>query len=262
MDKGLIYVSCGMGTNSIAILARFAELGIRPDIITFADTGAEKPHTYQMITVVNNWLFSIGFPQIEVVKKVYKGGRIANLYDHCKDRNMLPSLAYGFKNCSQKFKIAPQDKHLNNHPLAKAFWATGKKIIKVVGYDIDEERRADNAPIETKKYKMWYPLIEWGWDREDCINAILRAGLPRVGKSACFMCPASTYNEIKMLKEHYPELIEKALELESAAELTSVKGLGRRFNWGEYLSQPDLFGEFPSDWDMPCGCFDGGALDD
>lgn len=258
--KEFIYVSCGMGTNSIAILVGFYQRGIKPDLITFADTGSEKPHTYQMIAVLNNWLFSVGFPQVNVVQKVYKDSSLANLYDHCKDRNMLPSLAYGFKNCSQKFKIAPQDKFLNNNAGAKAFWATGKKITKVIGYDIDEVRRADNAPEETKKYKMSYPLIEWGWDREDCIKAIESVGLPRPGKSACFFCPASTYNEIKTLKEHYPELLEKALVLESGAELETVKGLGRRFNWGEYLSQPDMFGKFPKDWDMPCGCFDGGDL--
>lgn len=258
MTKEFIALSYGAGTNSTAILVGMFERGIRPDVITFADTGAEKPHTYAFLTTMNNWLLSVGFPQISIVKKTYRGGEVANLYDHCRDRNMLPSLAYGFKNCSQKFKIEPQNKFLNNHEPAKAVWQTGRKVIKAIGYDIDEQRRADNAPTEDKKYRMWYPLIEWGWDRDDCIAAINRAGLPQVGKSACFFCPASRYHEIRTLQQYYPELLDKALALEANAELETVKGLGRRFNWGEFIDQQDMFATaFPADWDMPCGCFDG-----
>lgn len=253
----MISLSYGAGTNSTAILVGFHELGIRPDVITFADTGSEKPHTYAHLTVINNWLLSIGFPQINVVRKNYRGGAVANLFDHCFERNMLPSLAYGFKNCSQKFKIEPQNKFMNNHLPAKAVWKAGNKITKVIGYDIDEQRRADNAPLEDKKYVMWYPLIEWGWDREDCKAAIKRAGLPQPGKSACYFCPANKYHEIRSLQHNYPELLENALKLEANAELETVKGLGRRFNWAQFVAQDDLFGDFPKDWDMPCGCFDG-----
>lgn len=256
-SHSLLTLSYGAGTNSTAILVGLYERGIRPDVILFADTGCEKPHTYAHLTAMNNWLFSIGFPQIVVVRKQYKTGEVANLYDHCVERNMLPSLAYGFKNCSQKFKIAPQDKYMNNLPEAKAVWAAGEKVTKIIGYDLDEQRRVDNAPSEDKKYCMWYPLIEWGWGREECIEVIERAGLPQPGKSACYFCPASKYHEIRSLEQNYPELLAKALEMEANAELESIKGLGRRFNWGDFISQTDLFGNFPPDWDMPCGCFDG-----
>jgi len=218
----MILIAFGAGTNSTAILVGMYERGERPDLITFANTGAEKPHTIAHITSVNNWLFSIGWPQITEVIKVYRDGSQANLYDHCLERNMLPSLAYGFKNCSQKFKIAPQDKYHNNHAGCKEAWAAGEKVVKVIGYDIDEQRRADNAPAETKKYIMRYPLIEWEWDRDDCIAAIKRMGLPLPGKSACYFCPASKRDEIFSLQEHYPELMDKALKLEANAELTSV----------------------------------------
>ena len=258
----MISMAYGAGTNSTAVIAGMYERGERPDLITFANTGGEKPHTLAHITKVNNWLLSIGWPQITEVIKVYRDGSQANLYDHCFERKMLPSLAYGFKNCSQKFKIQPQEKYRNNHAGCKAAWAAGEKVIKIIGYDVDEQRRADNAPSEDKKYIMRYPLIEWGWDRDDCIEAIKRVGLPLPGKSACFFCPASKRDEIFSLQEHYPDQFKKALALEANAELTSVKGLGRRFNWGEMTQQIDAFSNFPKDWDdedLPCGCYDGGA---
>jgi len=40
-------VSFGGGTNSTAMLVGMWERGERPDAILFADTGGEKPHTYQ-----------------------------------------------------------------------------------------------------------------------------------------------------------------------------------------------------------------------
>jgi len=252
-----IRLSLGMGVNSIAILCLMKDYGVRPDLITFADTGGEKPHTYSYITVINNWLFSNGFPQVTIVKKVYKDGSVANLYDHSIERNMLPSLAYGFKNCSQKFKIEPQSKFANNFELFKGEWKAGRKVLSILGYDFDEERRvlkSKDATVKDKKYDWFFPLYELGIDREGCEDIIKAHGLPLPGKSACFYCPASTYNDIRVLEQHYPELLEKALKLESNAELTSIKGLGRRFNWAQFVSEPDMFGDFPSDWEMPCGC--------
>jgi len=45
----LLCVSFGGGTNSTAMLIGLWERGIRPDFITFEDTGGEKPHTYKHI---------------------------------------------------------------------------------------------------------------------------------------------------------------------------------------------------------------------
>lgn len=254
----MMTLAYGAGTNSTAILAGMHEKGMSPpDLILFANTGGEKPHTYQHVVTVNNWLFSIGWPQIVTVQKVYKDGSPANLYDHSYERKMLPSIAYGFKNCSQKFKHQPQDKYCNNFEPFKQHWKNGGKVTKAIGFDIDEQHRAAGAPKDDKKYDFWYPLIEWGWDREECKAAIARAGLPQPGKSACFFCPSAKIDEIKTLQELYPELAEKALKLEANAQLTQVKGLGRRFAWRDVLEQPDMFGGFIPDFDLPCDCYDG-----
>jgi len=255
-----IAIAFGGGTNSTAMLVGMYERGIKPDLLLFADTGGEKPHTYQHITQVNNWLFSIGWPQIITVKKVDLHGDAMTLEQLCLNKKMLPSLAYGFKSCSLKFKVAPQDKFCNNHEPCKAVWKLDNKVVKYIGYDVHEERRVNRGrEIEhkDKKYTYEYPLFDWGWDRDDCIAAIKRVGLSQPGKSACFFCPASKIKEIRQLNENYPELANRALAMEANAELISVKGLGRRFAWSEVLSQIDMFNGFDRDWEMPCDCFDG-----
>ena len=252
-ESNLICVSFGGGTNSTAMLIGMHERGVRPDFITFADTGGEKPHTYRHIEDVQKWLEKVQFPAIVIVKKVDKNGDILTLEDNCLQQKMLPSLAYGFKGCSQKYKIAPQDKYFNNLPEAKAEFKAGRKLIKMIGYDAGEERRA--TITDDGKYIYEYPLIEWDWSRDDCVAAITRAGIPQPGKSSCFFCPANKESEIREINSLYPDLMERAIKMERGAQLTQVKGLGRRFKWETVIATDDMFGD--SYIELSCGCYDG-----
>jgi hypothetical protein len=253
----MLIVAYGAGTNSTAMLIGLHERNQRPDLILFADTGAERPSTYEHLNVVNEWCLSVGFPEIVTVMQVKNDGAINPLYELCMDKKMLPSIAYGFKSCSQKHKIAPQDKYVNNWQPAKDVWKSGQKVTKLIGYDADETHRT-NKDYESDKYVFSYPLVEWNWGRQECIEAINRAGLPQPGKSACFFCPSTKPKEILQLKREYPALMIKALAMESNAELTSVKGLGRNFAWAEVVKydddQADMFGFVQ---ETPCGCYDG-----
>lgn len=231
-----IAVAFGGGTNSTALLVGMIERGVYPDLILFADTGSEKPHTYEHIIEVNEWLADRAVAPIITVRK---GGRQESLEENCLRMDMLPSIVYGYKSCSSKFKREPQDKFCNNWAPARAAWAAGLKVQKYIGYDADEERRAKIKADD--KYDYVYPLIEWGWGREECVEAIARAGLPQPGKSACFFCPSSTRDEIDALKQTYPVLFYRALALETNAEanLQTVAGLGRRFSWHEHADGDD-----------------------
>lgn len=57
-------VSYGGGTNSTALLIGLRERGERPDAITFADTGSERPETYTYVATMNDWCRRVGFPEI------------------------------------------------------------------------------------------------------------------------------------------------------------------------------------------------------
>ena len=245
--------SYGGGTNSTALLVECVKRGIKIDLILFADTGGEKPHTYEYIKIFSAWLVANEMPEIITVKKA---GNNETLEENCLRMNMLPSIAYGFKSCSHKYKIQPQDKYCNNWGPAKAEWAAGKKITKFIGFDADESHRIKT--YEDKKYDAKYPLVEWNMGRAECVESIKSAGLPLPGKSACFFCPSSKTSEIRQLAKVYPDLAERALVMEANAELTSVKGLGRRFAWRDLLAQQELFNEgYDSTPEMACGCYDG-----
>ena len=116
-----------------------------------------------------------------------------------------------------------------------------------------------------KKYQKEYPLMEWGWSRKDCIQAIRDAGLPLPGKSSCFFCPSMKRWEIRTLYHRYPDLLRRALAIEDAAmpNLTSVRGLGRNWAWRDFIcadeNQLAIPGAF-SDEDLPCSCCMKGEL--
>jgi len=247
-----LVVSFGGGTNSVAGLLALEDRGYMPDLILFADTGGEKPETYETVKTMNDWLRARNWPQVTTVKKVDKHGDVMTLEENCLDKKMLPSIAYGFKACSQKFKIAPQDKFVNNWHVAKEEWKAGRQLRKVVFFDADEPRRAAKD-YSDHKYDYWYPLIEWGMGRDDCIDLIKSKGLPLPGKSACFFCPNSKIGEIRALNASHPDLMARAVAMEENAELTSIKGLGRgHFAWKNVIATDDMF-NYP-EADMPCEC--------
>lgn len=185
-------VSFGGGTNSAAMIIGMYLHKIPIDLILFADPGAEQPHTYEYIEIFGEWLEKHGLPKITPVHCVDKDGNRLALEQECLRSGTLPSIAYGFKKCSLKHKIGPQEKFCNNHPACRAEWAAGRRVHKFIGYDAGETRRVQHAaPADeaNKKYENHYPLYEWGWDRAECVRVIERAGLPRPGKSSCFFLP-------------------------------------------------------------------------
>ena len=245
-------VSYGAGTNSTAMLIELAIRKEKVDLILFSDTGGERPHTYNYILRFNAWLKNHGMPEIITV---VKGGIQETLEQSCLRMNALPSLAYGYKRCSQKYKIQPQNKYVNNWAPAIEEWCYGHKVVSLIGFDADEHHRAKIS--EDKKYIYRYPLVEWDMGRDECIAAIENAGLCLPGKSACFFCPSTKPWEIRQLARQYPDLAQRALAMEAQAKLTSMKGLGRRFAWRDILSQQNTIEDEELVPEMTCGCYDG-----
>lgn len=228
-----VVASCGIGTDSVAYITDFVKKGIPIDLILFADTGSEQTYTYEYIPVLNAYLRKNGYPEVTIVK--YEVGKFKwwppyyTLEENCLTNGTLPSLAFGFKSCSQKWKIAPMDKYCESWEPAIQAWAAGKKVRKIIGYDATEEYRSfavKRKGQEDPAYDYWYPLMELGWNRDDCKNAIAKAGLPQPGKSSCFFCPAMKPDEVRNLD---PEYLKRIVFMEARAtpRLTKIQGLWR-----------------------------------
>lgn len=234
-----IVVAYGMGVDSTAVLVGMAQRGERPDLILFADTGDEKPETYAYLPIINGWLKSVGFPLVTVVKNARPKSGDKSLSDSCLRLGTLPALAYGMHQCSLVWKRDPQHKYIKAWQPAKDAWAAGEKVTTCIGYDAgprDSCRQYKAEGKESPGFTNRFPLIEWGWDREECKRQIAAAGLPVPVKSACFHCPASKKDEIVSLQQLHPVLFQKAIALEEGARakgLKKIAGLGRKFSWAD-----------------------------
>jgi hypothetical protein len=184
-----------------------------------------------------------------VVTVRYRPVRAAyhTLEGQCLHTGTLPSLAYGGRSCALKYKREPQDRFVRAWPPAIACWRQGGKVLKAIGYDAGPADSRRHRYAADQEYWYWYPLAQWGYDRERCQAVIRAAGLPVPAKSSCFFCPASKKLEIVWLRQRHPDLLARALAIEGNArpKLTSVKGLGRSFSWEEYLARLDDLPLFP-----------------
>jgi hypothetical protein len=253
--KWPIVVSFGGGTNSAAMLIEMAAVRhVVPDLILFSDTGGERPETYEFVHAFSAWLVMKGLPPVTIVKD----GR-TTLEAEVRAANTLPSLAFGFRSCSDKYKVRPQNRYLAKWQPALDAWAAGGKVVKLIGYDVNETHRLKD--YDDKKFVVQYPLVHWGWDRVWCERVVSKAGFTPA-KSACFYCPASRKVDVIELAKNNPDLFARAVEMErNATAATTVKGLGRHWSWEDLVkadkAQMKLLEDVDA-WPMPCGCFDTG----
>jgi hypothetical protein len=253
VESSPIFVSFGGGVNSTALLVGMHERGIVPSLVLFADTGGERPETLDHVRVMSDLVVGWGFPPVHTVRWEFRQSE--TLEQRCLRRHELPSLAYGHAGCSVKFK---------RQPIERAIRAWCSETVNpyvrsrhAIGIDAGEEHRSADSGL-------WRPLIDWGWDRDDCLAAISRAGIRRPIKSACFFCPASKPAEVLQLASTHPDLARRALRLERlATSAHSVRGLGRRWSWASLFTdsssltpnQPEF--DFLIPTEPPCACFDG-----
>lgn len=255
-----LLVCYGGGVDSTAMLIEMKNQGIVPDVITFADVGAEKPETYETVKRMNEWCVSVGFPAITICTLRTKDSTPYDTIEGNQTANeTLPSLAFGPKGCSVKWKHKPQDYAIKGcggqvnaqpaHPVWIDCQERGIKPCKLIGYDAGtaDMRRSKNLKAEDADFLYAYPLQMLGWNRADCIAAIVAEGLPVPLKSACFFCPASQKWELWELAGNHPDLMERALRMEHLAMM------GKHSRWGAHCAERPKAGEAPEtygkDWE-------------
>jgi len=182
-------LSYGGGVGSTALLLLMKD---KIDEAVFVNHGGDYPETYQFVEFISKKIFPI-----TIIKSNIEG--FSNLYEYMWHKRIIPS--YRYRWCTDKFKIRPITKYIKQK--------YGKAIV-LIGYTFDERKRI--KPLRNGLiYK--YPLVEMKITREKAKEIIKENGLPIPKKSACWFCPFAKKSEIKELKEKYPKLFKKLVEL-------------------------------------------------
>lgn len=232
-NRDPVVAAWGMGLDSTAMLIELVAQGDAPDVVLTADTGAERDETYAFLPIFQRWMDDHGLEHhvVRYAPKRFKHWPpYASILENVLTNATLPSISMGRGSCSLKWKVEPQDRWVRAWEPAKAAWAAGRTVTKLIGYDAgaaDTRRSQHAATIENPLYTFRYPLREWGWDRARCVARIREEGLPVPIKSACFICGASRPEEVMTLPAWCLRLIV-LVEARAKPRLRTVEGLWRK----------------------------------
>jgi len=192
-------ISFGCGVNSVAMTILLVNEGWRGPIL-FADTGTEWPETYEYLDYFNNWLKSKGL-EITIVGgewRIDKKVKEMSLIEYCEHYRITPFPRVRW--CTKMWKTEPLERwcEAHNYKLADT----------LIGIAANEAHR---QPERIR------PLVERGIDRDGCIKIIQDEKLEIPRKSTCWICPFQSKKQWRELLEKYPDLFERAVNLEQAA---------------------------------------------
>lgn len=216
-------VSFSGGKDSTAMLLRMIETGMNIDKIVFADTGFEFPELYEYIKRIEKHIGK----KIEVV---YPSKTFEDWFYGKTTRGKAKDEVRGFP-----LRIYPcyWSREAKIVPLTKLQKKTDKVYI---GIAYDEKERCQSTS------NLKYPLVEWKWTEQDCINYLneknlfnpLYVNFDRLG---CYFCPKQNEKSIYVLWKNYPDLWNKTKFWE-----TEQKKLNGRLIWDKSLKEyEDLF---------------------
>lgn len=233
-----VVAAWGMGVDSTAMIIEWIARGRPLDLVLAADTGSERPETYEFLPIFQRWMDRMGIEHhvVRYVPKRFKNWPpYYSLIENCLTNGTLPSISFGRNHtCSLKWKIEPQNRFVESWEPARRSWASGGKVVKLIGYDCspaDNRRYAEREGYVDARYDYHYPLREWLWDRGDCIRRIRQEGFPVPHKSACIMCCAAQPAEIRSLPAWCLRLIV-LIEARAKPRLRTIDGLWRKSTKG------------------------------
>lgn len=250
----------GAGVETTGLVCGWHERGIRPDALVMADTGGELDETMENVDAVDALIQSWGWDPIVRVSEA------KTLEQHSLDTQRMPSVSYGRKSCSIRFKVEPFERWVKTWAPAVDAWGRGERVTVVIGYNVDEVARWSKAQPPDPRFAYRYDLVEWKWGREDAAAAARRFGLNPC-KSACFFCGSARPLEVLRLRDRRPDLFARGVVIERAARpfRGSIRGLGKNFSWEEIADADDrqmrMLEAQTAEEPIDCECHEGGVDD-
>jgi hypothetical protein len=239
-DCELTVISYGGGVDSTAILLRMLDegwqkFGIDPDnlIIMMAQTGNEYPDLADLAEDhLLHRLFGVRFVQVArqnstiesaftVLDDSYAPTELLIEGDYSLAAEMFTAgtipQSGGKRLCSIKSKGWPLDAFIASVVPA------GTPYRHIIGFEVNEMGRVlKDLFAGSPDRRPCYPLVDWGWNRQKCLDYIEEQLGVRWVKSACFFCPfAGQGSEKDNLADRwakYPELGAEALVMEYVSQ--------------------------------------------
>jgi hypothetical protein len=242
--RPLTIQSHGLGVDSTALTVllltdpRFKKY--YPDAIVHSDTGAEMPHTHQLVLpALNQWLTQHDYQSLpgysnEVIVLGYDDPRYRppsrrGMMDEWHMQRRSPGIpTREIRSCTDGAKIAPTRAWLNQQlDLRFGKWKRyGLRHRVLIGIAADEAARCEGlvafVPQTAQYLENVFPLVEFGITKAECLRILAEAGLPAY-KSGCFLCPFQPLAWWWAIRVLYPELHARSVAMEELAAARNPK---------------------------------------
>lgn len=239
IEKGrpLTMLSYGGGQDSTTILYKciydpeFRKKYAPGDlIVVMADTKNEHKETYDYVYTVMDLCEQHKIPFI-MVEDYATGDWRHGLIAFYEAKNVVGSKAFR-KTCTMRLKINPiynwLDEYLHekyettvfsNKKAIRQFALNHGKINVLIGIAREEEKRAGTNEESKDRWmresiNKVYPLIEIGYNRQDCQDYIESVGHEIPMPSNCILCPFMSKQELLYLYRVMPQWYHKWVQLE------------------------------------------------
>lgn len=232
------------GKDSTAMVLHMIERGDHLDEVMFCDTTMEFPGMLR---------------HVEKVKKVIEAAgvkfttlRAEQDFEHLmlrhvpkrKKETLRGHVGYSWPGplsrwCTKALKVHVIDRYVRN--LRKRY-----DVIQYIGIATDEQYRLDRKGNQTPDKK--FPLVEWGWTESDALRYCISKGYNWEGlyeifhRVSCWCCPLKSFEELRKLRKHFPELWRKLEELDAQTwrefrKGYSVPDIEKRFDLEDALTE-------------------------
>lgn len=251
--KHIISLGAGVQSSTMALMAAHGEIKPMPDLAIFADT-AEPQSVYSWL----DWLElqlpyevrRVSRPKIvENALKVKTSSKTGSDYLQAR----IPAFTLNAKGekgtlwrqCTSFWKVEPIQKEMAQYK--------DEGVILWFGISKDEAHRQKDS--RKKWIQHYYPLIELGMTRQDCLEWMEHKHYPTPPRSSCVFCPYHSDAEWIRLKTEEPKEFQRAVDFEK--QLQTQMGKVDRMNSTVYLhsslkpletiqfrheNQPNMFG--------------------
>ncbi len=162
------------------------------------------------------------------------------LSDEMQASGMVPSFG-GPHKCSLKYKAIVIESWLQQNVYPKGIQhmfgynaeelgrvaKSDQAIAKIIfGFNSDEGARVRKGQAYDQPYRIGhYPLVQLGWDRQDCILYIKEATGAAWKKSACYYCPFTKVDAALITRQQaFPDQVAHAMTLERLSLAMNPRG--------------------------------------
>lgn len=216
------------GKDSTAMVLRLIELGEPLDEVVCCDTTVEFPAMYRHIEKVQQVIEAAGikFTTLRAEHDFEYYLAEIDAQNRKKTARSYGVPGYGWSSHRNRWCTT----HLKTRLIKNYFKEKNEhyEVIQYIGIAADEGYRLERENNQDPNHR--HPLTEWNWTEVDAMNYCRGKGYDWEGlydifhRVSCWLCPLQSYDELRNLRRHFPDLWQELLRLDAKQWQTFAHG--------------------------------------